>query len=85
MENQLLFQLLIKITDAVEQGTSKEIPEMAIQYFSSTLGAEACALYLQKLEHIGLAGQINADAEFAFADAWGGEALPCGDSISSAL
>lgn len=76
MENQLLFQLLIKITDAIEQRTSEEIPEKVFEYFSSTLGADACALYLQKLEHIVLAGQINADTDFTFADALRGEALP---------
>ncbi|MBC2721705.1 sensor histidine kinase [Desulfosporosinus sp.] len=76
MANQLLLQLLIKITDAVEKRTSEEIPEKVFEYFSSTLGADACALYLQKLEHIVLVGQMNADADFSFADVWGGEVLP---------
>lgn len=70
MENLLLLQLLITIGDAVGQGKSKEIQEKVFEYFCCTLGADACALYPQKLEHIVLSGQSSADADFTFADAW---------------
>ncbi len=76
MENQLLLQLLITIADSVNQGKTEGIKEKVIEYFACTLGADDCALYLQKLEHLVLSGQSIADAGFTFPNAWQGGTLP---------